>query len=324
MFGTRAAIRANLPVILLLLIAGLGYGGALEWAASHGPLGAVQHDVVAYLDKSEAKAVEAFAVARTINAAVSLLKSADLSAVVAQIAPLQVLEPVDDLAKQFSDVMVVSIVALQLQRLLLLMSRAWALSLGLPIGCVLLSLSAFLAQRTALSLRLATLGRGVIIVAIFARSVVPVAGLIGNGMTNEFLGGDLDRTMKVLSASGTHLSQITAGETAPGAASAPSQGVVSPPPSAQTVIGQFENRVEQAFGTASKNSEALMNSAGAWIPDKAAISTFVADVPEQIVRAIEIFLVQTLLTPLIVGLAVYGVLRGAMRPLRQEQKAVLF
>jgi hypothetical protein len=37
-------------------------------------------------------------------------------------------------------------------------------------------------------------------------------------------------------------------------------------------------------------------------------------VPDRIVRAIEIFLVQTLLTPLIVALALYGALRAVMRP----------
>jgi hypothetical protein len=122
-------------------------------------LGAVEQNVTAYLDRSETTAVEAFAVARAINAAVSLLKSADLSAVVAQIAPLQVLEPVDDLAKQFSDVMVVSIVAIQIQRLLLLVSRAWACAVVLPVGCVVLAASVFLPRRVHWRTRLVRLGR---------------------------------------------------------------------------------------------------------------------------------------------------------------------
>lgn len=131
----------------LVAVAILGYCGLLDLAVSRGPIGQVQSQVVAYLDRSERQAVEAFAAARTINAAVSVLKSADLSAVVAQVAPMEVLEPVDDLAKQFSDVMVVSIVAILLERLVLSVSQAWALTYGVPLGCAMIALSLALAGR---------------------------------------------------------------------------------------------------------------------------------------------------------------------------------
>ena len=110
---TRRIDPRHRPAFLLFLLALIGFSGGLETGATWGPFGGTQDDVTGYLNSSERKAVEAFAVARTINAAVSFLKSADLSAVVAQVAPLEVLEPVDDLAKQFSDVMVVSIVSMQ-------------------------------------------------------------------------------------------------------------------------------------------------------------------------------------------------------------------
>jgi hypothetical protein len=290
-----------LPAFLLLLVAVLGYSGLLEWGATHGPLGAVEQNVTAYLDRSETTAVEAFAVARAINAAVSLLKSADLSAVVAQIAPLQVLEPVDDLAKQFSDVMVVSIVAIQIQRLLLLVSRAWACAVVLPVGCVVLAASVFLPRRLHWRTRLVRLGRLVIVAAVFARCIVLVAGLVGNGVTNEFLAGDLNATMGVLRSSGTHLTQITANATPPAAPPAVSPGVL--------------DRVEEALQSAKDRTSAAMGQASSWIPDRAAITAFLATVPDHIVRAIEIFLVQTILTPLCVALAMYAALRAITRPL---------
>ncbi len=313
-----AAAARYRPAILLLLAALLGFSGLLEWGATHGPLGAVEHHVSAYLDRSETTAVEAFAVARAINAAVSLLKSADLSAVVAQIAPLQVLEPVDDLAKQFSDVMVISIVAIQMQRLLLLVSRAWALAILFPIGCIMVAAAVVLPRRIHWRTRLARLGRLAIIGAVFARCIVLAAGLIGNGLTDRFLAADLNDSMSVLRASGTHLTEITANTTPPADPPAPP---LSPPPT-PGVLGQMESGVTHALQSA-KNStqavvghgESLLASAGGWVPDRAAIGAFVVDVPDQIVRAIEIFLVQTILTPLFVALFLYAALRAVLRPL---------
>ena len=313
----RIVAARYLPAVWFLLVALIGWSGALEWGATHGPLGTMEENVSAYLDRSETTAVEAFAVARAINAAVSLLKSADLSAVVAQIAPLQVLEPVDDLAKQFSDVMVVSIVAIQMQRLLLMVSRAWALAILLPIGCGLVAVALALPSRIHARYRLARLGRLLIVGAVFARCIVLAAGLVGGGLTDRFLAGDLHDTMSVLSASGTHLTEITA-STVPPADPAPP----TPAPNAHPgVLGQMEDGVAHALRSA-KNStqavvghgESLLSAAGGWVPDRAAISAFVAHVPDQIVRAIEIFLVQTILTPLLTALALYAALRAIMRP----------
>jgi hypothetical protein len=306
---------------LWLLLAVMGYSGALEWAASHGPAGAVEANVSAYLDRSETTAVEAFAVARAINAAVSLLKSADLSAVVAQIAPLQVLEPVDDLAKQFSDVMVVSIVAIQMQRLLLLVSRAWAFAFLLPVGCLLLAAACVLPARRQWGARLARLGRMVIVAAVFARCIVLLAGLVGQGLTQEFLARDLNSTMTLLRESGTHLTQITAAAAPP--ASQASAPVATPPARSlpSSVLDRMASSVRDALQSAREKTvaamghgESMVNSAESWVPDPVAINAFLAQVPDRIVRAIEIFLVQTLLTPLIVALALYGALRAVMRP----------
>jgi hypothetical protein len=312
--------RGILPAFCLLLLAILGYSGALEWGAARGPFGAVETHVGAYLDRSETTAVEAFAVARAINAAVSLLKSADLSAVVAQIAPLQVLEPVDDLAKQFSDVMVVSIVAIQMQRLLLLVSRAWAFAFLLPVGCVLLAAAFVLPRQMQWHTRLARLGRLAIVAALFARCIVLVAGLVGNGLTQEFLAGDLHDTMSLLRQSGAHLTQITASTTPPASQTPANAAPAGNPPS--SVLDRMASSVKDALQSAKDKTEAAVghgeswvNSASSWVPDPAAINAFLAQVPDRIVRAIEIFLVQTLLTPLLVGLALYGALRAVMRPI---------
>jgi len=326
--GWRARLRIGKHLRaagLLLVLAALGISGLLETAVTRGPVGYVQDDVVLYLARSEQTAVEAFAAARTINAAVSVLKSADLSAVVAQVAPMEVLEPVDDLAKQFSDVMVVSIVAILVERLVLVVSQAWALTVLLPIGCALLALSVLSRSSPLMRRRLSALGRGIIILALFARFVVLAAGWAGDGLTRRFLAHDLTTSIGAVTASSGRLNQITA-TAVPATAQPPAQtppqlpGQTGAP--AQSMLDQLKGEVARGLQSASNTtqavigkSEAMVNAARAWVPDPAAINAMVVGLPDQIVKAMEIFLVQTILTPLLVALFFYAVLRGIMRPI---------
>jgi hypothetical protein len=293
------------PLCAWLLIAALGLSGVLEFGTTHGPLGSAGRAADAYLAQAETKAVEAFAVARTINAAVSFLKSADLSAVFAQVAPLQVLEPLDDLAKQFSDVMVISIVAIQLQRLFLRVSQAWALGIVLPAGCVLIAASLAAARVPALRLRLSALGRTLVVIALCARFVVVAAAMVGDGLTTEFLAGDLNATMERIDASGGHLDRLTLTAGTPSAGAAPQ--TQSAPPS---LMDRLADDARKAVG----NGASLVSGVHSWIPDRASINAFVVDLPGQIVRAISIFLLQTILTPLCVSLLLFALLRSTLQP----------
>lgn len=311
--------RRYRSAILLVVIAFLGFSGALEGLATWGPFGDIQNRVTVYLDSSEKKAVEAFAIARGINAAVSFLKSADLSAVVAQVAPMEVLEPVDDLAKQFSDVMVVSIVSILVQRLILAVSQAWALSVILPVGCLLLACSFGIYRSPAAGLRLAAIGRSVIMLALFGRFSVVAACLVGTGLTNRFLASDLNASMTVMHDSGGNLDQFTAKvvplTTAPasGSAAGPVRNVGAPP----TMLDQFKTALRSTANTTQAvfdKGEALVKAASVLLPDRATIEALVVGLPGHIVRAIEIFLVQTLLTPLAIACFLYIQLRNVICP----------
>jgi len=267
-----------------LILAGiLGLTGMLEFAASRGPLGPFQDRTIAYLDTAQRKATEAFAAGRAINAAASILKSTEVSPIVVKIAPMEVLEPVDDLAKQFSDIMAVSIGALLLQRLVLAVSQAWALAILLPAGCILLLAGLHSGRWPGVGLRLSALGRLVILVALFARFVIPIAAWVGDELTQRFLAQDLDVAVSTMNASHGNLAS-----------------------------------------TDPKDQSAAEAAPSWWdaIPDRAEIATVtkaLQSVPDQIVKAIEIFLVQTILTPLTIGLLFYSALRSLVRPLRPDR-----
>ena len=308
--------RRSRSAILLVVIAFLGFSGALESLAAWGPFGDIQNRAMVYLDSSEKKAVEAFAIARGINAAVSFLKSADLSAVVAQVAPMEVLEPVDDLAKQFSDVMVVSLVSILVQRLILEVSQAWALSIVFPGGCLLLACSFGNYRSPGAVPRLAAMGRTVIMLALFGRFSVVAAALVGTSLTNRFLAPDLNASMTVMHDSGGNLDRFTA-KVAP----APAAGSAAPPErnvgAPASMLDQFKTALRSTATTTQAvldKGEALVKSATVLLPDRATIEALVVGLPGHIVRAIEIFVVQTLLTPLAVAFIFYTLLRSMIRP----------
>jgi hypothetical protein len=300
-FGQRSRHH---HVILLLILAFLGFAGVLEPAATTGPLGYVQDSTRQYLDRSEKKAVEAFAVARTINAVVSVLKSADLGVVVAKFAPLEALEPVDDLAKQFSDVMLISIVSILVQKLILSVAQAWALGIVLPVGCLVL---AFAIQ----SRRFASLGRAIIIVALFARFAIPTAALVGERITERFLAQDLDATLVGLQQSSGDLGQAIGTPDSPPVArnDAPAPDAAPDAPTPPSVLDQ----VRSAVKSTADSTQSLLDRGAArmrgLLPDIGTIKAVALHLPDQIVRAIEIFLVQTLLVPLSVAFLLYGALR---------------
>jgi hypothetical protein len=96
--------------------------------------------------------------------------------------------------------------------------------------------------------RLAALGRGVILVALFARCVVLVAGWVGDGVTQQFLAADLERSMDVVSGAGGRLGQITA-KAAP---QAPADG--------GSLLGRLKDDMTTTW-----------QQAQAWLPDRAAV-----------------------------------------------------
>jgi hypothetical protein len=296
-----------LPALCLALAAILGASGGLERAAAWGPAGRIQSSAASYLDAAERKAIEAFAAARAINATASILKSAEFTPLVVRIAPLELLEPVDDLAKQFADVMVVSLIAILLQRLLLDVAQSWALTAVLPAGCMLWLLACLIPGWAPLRLRLAGLARSLVVLAVFARCVVPLAGWAGDGLTKRFLAGDLNHAVAVMDTARGRLDTFT------GPVTTSQTPATLAAPNDHSLWGWLSGATQDA----ARDANGLLDRLRGWMPDSAAIAQALQDVPEQIVRATEIFLVQTILVPLLTALALYRVLSSVTRPIRK-------
>lgn len=185
--GRSLRFRAGASVILVVLAALPWLPGLADYPQQAG-LAAVEGQAQSYLQEATLKAVAAFAAARGLNAAISTLQGSSITVgvgVSGNLALGEVLDPLNDLVERFSEVMLISSVALGLQQLLLPLGLWVGTTLLLPLG-----LGCFLG---AIWLGrgggdwLAGLGWRVVVAALVVWLLVPVAAGTGNVVFEHFL-----------------------------------------------------------------------------------------------------------------------------------------
>ncbi|GAB4291945.1 MAG: hypothetical protein Kow0096_06430 [Thiohalomonadaceae bacterium] len=260
----------------------LAVGALLVLAAS----GAPDRAGFEYTERSFKRALVTFAVVRGLNAVISVAQGTEIAVEPAGVgvnfAPGQVLDPVNDLVEQFSWVMLASATALGLQRLLLelfattgftgLLATAWALAL------LLLWLPRLAPRARAWLLRL-----GLLLLAL--RFVVPLLALTGELFYSGFL-------HERYAASTERIEQVT------GTIREINEGAEREAAAAEVDPSLLE-RMRRAYQSAMSALDV-----GSYLDryEQAA-----ADVSEQVVNLIVVFLVQTVLLP---WLFLWALLRG--------------
>ncbi|MBZ9538838.1 hypothetical protein KGQ90_07800 [Modicisalibacter tunisiensis] len=179
------------------IIAGLLFAALLPW------LPAPQQLARATLDQSLDQAFAAFAIAKGLNATISVLQSSTVDLQVFQIAPGEALDPANDMIERFSWVMFAATGSLALQKLLLTISGS-ALIKALASGTCLLAaglvaLKTRVGQSAALKLAMA---------ALFLRFAVLVVALASGLAGQAFLDAPRTATMQQLETTQTRLAAI--------------------------------------------------------------------------------------------------------------------
>ncbi|WP_163647687.1 hypothetical protein [Modicisalibacter sp. 'Wilcox'] len=180
-----------------VVIAGLLLAALLPW------LPAPQQLARATLDQSLDQAFAAFAIAKGLNATISVLQSTVIDGQFFQVDIGQALDPANDLIERFSWVMFAATGSLALQKLLLAISGS-ALIKSLASGTCLLAaglvaLKTRIGQAAALKLALA---------ALFVRFTLLLVAL-ASGMANQaFLDAPRTATMQQLETTQSQLDEI--------------------------------------------------------------------------------------------------------------------
>jgi len=238
-----------------------------------------------YTERSLKRALVTFAVARGLNAVISVAQGTEIAVEPAGVGvnftPGQVLDPINDLVEQFSWVMLASATALGMQRLLLELFTVpvftWTLVAVWCGALVLLWL-----PRLAPWLGAGLLRVGIMLLAL--RLAVPLLSLTGELFYDAFLHDRYDHSAARIEQVTSNIRDINQG-------AEQELAVVEDP----SLLERVRRAYQSALAAVDPGSYLRKYEQAA------------ADVSEQVINLIVVFLVQTVLLPL---LFLWGLLRG--------------
>lgn len=279
-------LRGTVPTLLARLLLGVAVIAvvACSW---YEPIQAAANEQV---DAGLRRALISFASARTLNGVISVVQGTEVS-----VQPLgvgltltlgQVLDPINDLVEQFSSLMLVAAVAFGVQKALLAIGANWAVS-ALVTAFVLVWAVLHALKRSPPWLA------GAVLVLLMIRFAIPVATLGGDWVFQHWLARDYHAQQAAIEGTSRDVGQL-----APKAA-----------PDGEGSGWWSRIREGAAAALPSINLEAIGKS--------------VENLPERLIRLAVIFVMQTMVLPIILIWALYRVFVGAVQPARRPDQVPL-
>ena len=257
----------------IALAAGVAIMVACSWLA---PLDAAAHRQV---DAGLKRALLTFATARALNAVISVVQGTEIAiepaGVGVVLTPGQLLDPVNDLVEQFSNLMLAASVSFGVQKVLIGIGAHWLVSGILSLAA--LGWGLLYLRRLPVPHWLAQL----LVVLLMTRFAVPVVTIGADALFQTFMAADYQSSQQVIDTASGNLSRLN-----PPAAAGDNLGILERFKGWLPQSGDVKARFEQ-------------------------LKQVVEQAIEHIVKLMVIFLLQTLLLPLLLLWILYGVLRRA-------------
>lgn len=267
-----------------LIVAALVVLAAL--AAWYRPLQDVAN---AQVDAGLKRALISFASARTLNAVISVIQGTEFSfeplGIGMTLTPGQVLDPVNDLIEQFSTIMLVASVAFGVQKVMLAIGAHEAISVAVT-GIAILWAVLYYLQRAPTWLY------SLLAVLLMVRFTVPVATVGSEYVFQQFLAADYNKQQVALEA--------TSGELSKQSPTVPQAQSGTQPSESKALIDRVKDRVKAITTVPSIDLQAFKRS--------------VESIPERVMKLIVVFVMQTIIVPLVLLWAQYKVIVGVMQP----------
>ena len=230
------------------------------------------------VDAGLKRALLTFASARALNAVISVVQGTEVAiepaGVGVVLTPGQVLDPVNDLVEQFSNLMLVASISFGVQKVLISIGAHWVISLLMSIAA--LGWAFFLVREEPAPAWLSRL----LVVLLMTRFAVPVVTIGADGLFQAFMVADYQSSQQLIDSASGNLAKSDP----PVAAANESQGLLE----------KFKGWLPQS-GDVKARFERLKQVAEQAI--------------EHIIKLMVIFLLQTLLIPLLLLWVLYGVVR---------------
>lgn len=245
-------------------------------AAAAALSGVVDDASESYAREAFTRALVTFAAARTLNGVISVAQGTEIAlepgGVGVNLTVGEVLDPINDLVERFSGVMLVAASSLGLQNLLLKITGWWGIS-ALLAAAAAAAIAGTWAPRLA-GRPFAAIASRVFLVVLFMRFAVPVLIIATNLFSNAFLASEQAEATAALEAARTEIEELNEeAEIAPGAD--------------QSMMERLGSMIDSSL-EAMNPSERLSR-----LRDSA------SNASEHIINLIVIFVLQTILLPLL-------------------------
>jgi len=177
--------KPKIAVALLLFLALIGSFGAFDAIVDITP-----SNTAAKLEKTRNRLLITFGTFKAINGAVSIIQSIETggSVVVAKASVRfgEWLDPMNDLVEQAGQLILYAILSVTIQEFLFAIGNRIAFSVIMPVGLLFFATSYFFTS-DVLKIKLRKLSSGIIILALFAKLLVPTSMLVSNYVMETFL-----------------------------------------------------------------------------------------------------------------------------------------
>ena len=236
---------------------------------------------VAHVDAGLQRALVSFASARALNAAISVAQGTEVSVqpmgLGVNFAPGQLLDPINDVVEQFADWMMAASIAFGIQKVLIELGAYWVISLllaAVAIGWACCHLA---------GLRMPSWLPRLLLVLLIVRFAVPLAALASNFAFERFLAEDYRTSQRAIESATGQVGELEV----PLADPDDSRGLLDRMQAWWSSNSEIETKFEQ-FRVAAEQST------------------------QHIVKVIVIFLLETLVLPILMLGALYAVLRSTL------------
>ena len=235
---------------------------------------------VEQVDAGMKRALISFATARALNAVISVAQGTQASGqplgVGVTFAPGQVLDPINDLVEQFSKLMLVASVVFGIQTILIGMGGYWPLSLVLTVAALGWTLFYFRTQTPP-----PWLSR-ILVILLMLRFAIPVVTLASDQLWQKYLADDYETSQLVIDTASGQVAALT--------------------PSVPVAVENL-GVLEKMKSFLSKNADIKLHFEH--------LKQAAEHATENIIKLIVVFMLQTLVIPLLLLWALYGVARRA-------------
>lgn len=225
------------------------------------------------IDQGLQRALVSFASARALNAAISVVQGTEASIEPAGVGvtftPGEILDPANDLVEKFSDLMLVASVSFGVQKILISMGAFWLVSASLSLAALLWARLIFL------DLRVSPWLNKLLIILIAIRFALPVITLGSDLAFEKFLANEYQTSQQYIDSSSEEIEDFSQSST---------------DATEQTGIVERLRNWSQSISFQSPIEELKSSADGAI---------------EHVINLMVIFLLQTLLLPLLILWAIY-------------------